>query len=178
MKVHFVGNTCNNHYGIAKELRKQGVNAHLFIPYGQTLTTQTLPESEDPELRDNYPKWIHKMKKVSSFRRLGYIAAQDQKQLFDCDIITTHGEYASTIAKNKPYVIFPHGSDLYLYPFKKFRHPRLCHMMPSPKYWGINRRMRSGYRMASAIVGGFYAYMLEEAFEVLFKRKRIAPIGV
>ncbi|VAW84000.1 hypothetical protein MNBD_GAMMA18-1517 [hydrothermal vent metagenome] len=57
-RVALYGNTCNNLYQLAKLLRNElQVDAHLFLPNNADI--QNRPESDDPELTDNYPDWIH-----------------------------------------------------------------------------------------------------------------------
>ena len=102
MRIHFVGNTCNNHYVIVKELRQQGVDARLFLPHCHTVTPQTQPESEDPELVDGYPSWIKLLKKVSWFHPIGAIGRKDKVDLLNCDLVVTHGEYAPAIGRKRP----------------------------------------------------------------------------
>lgn len=59
MKVAFYGNVCNNYYTLAKALRqKLNIDAHLYLNYKADF--QNLPESDDPELKNNYPDWIHR----------------------------------------------------------------------------------------------------------------------
>jgi len=58
MKVALYGNTCNNFYTLAKAMRSVlRLDVHLYI--NSTADFQNLPESDDPELKDNYPDWIH-----------------------------------------------------------------------------------------------------------------------
>ena len=57
-RVALYGNTANNLYQMAKLLREElGVDAHLFLSTRNRIHNQ--PESDDPELKDNYPDWIH-----------------------------------------------------------------------------------------------------------------------
>jgi glycosyltransferase involved in cell wall biosynthesis len=61
MKIAFTPNICNNNYICLKAIRKfSNIDAHLYI--SNTADIQNLPESEDIELKDNYPNWIHKHK--------------------------------------------------------------------------------------------------------------------
>jgi glycosyltransferase involved in cell wall biosynthesis len=58
MRVAFYGNVCNNFYTLAKALRNElGIDAHLYLH--NEVDIQNRPESDDPELKDNYPNWIH-----------------------------------------------------------------------------------------------------------------------
>ena len=59
MRIAFYGNTCNNFFAIARAVRRaSAIDAHLFID--SDADWMQFPESENPELRDNYPSWIHK----------------------------------------------------------------------------------------------------------------------
>jgi len=58
MRVALYGNTCNNFYTLAKALRNElNIDAHLYLH--DKVDIQNRPESDDPELKDNYPDWIH-----------------------------------------------------------------------------------------------------------------------
>src|SRR5687768_12327610 len=58
MKVALYGNVCNNFYTLAKALRNElNIDAHLYL--NDEIDVQNRPESDDPELKDNYPEWIH-----------------------------------------------------------------------------------------------------------------------
>jgi glycosyltransferase involved in cell wall biosynthesis len=58
MKVALYGNICNNFYTLAKALRKElNIDAHLYLH--DKVDIQNRPESDDPELTNNYPDWIH-----------------------------------------------------------------------------------------------------------------------
>ena len=59
MRIAFYGNTCNNFFAIARAVRRASdIDAHLFID--SDADWMQFPESENPELRNNYPDWIHK----------------------------------------------------------------------------------------------------------------------
>ena len=54
MKIAFYGNVCNNYYTLAKALRSRlNVDAHLYLNHKADI--QNRPESDDPDLKNNYP---------------------------------------------------------------------------------------------------------------------------
>ena len=54
MRIAFYGNICNNLYIVCKALKKYSdIDVHLYLA-GQ-VDIQNRPESEDPELENNYP---------------------------------------------------------------------------------------------------------------------------
>lgn len=58
MRIALYGNIANNLYQMAKLLRNElGIDAHLFIAHNAN--SQHRPESDDLELKGNYPPWIH-----------------------------------------------------------------------------------------------------------------------
>lgn len=58
MRVALYGNTCNNFYTLAKALRNElNIDAHLYLH--DKVDIQNRPESDDPEVKNNYPHWIH-----------------------------------------------------------------------------------------------------------------------
>ena len=58
MKIAFVGNIANNFYREVKALQNSSIiSADLFLVHSSCDNT-VLPESDEPELRDNYPIWI------------------------------------------------------------------------------------------------------------------------
>lgn len=178
MRVHFIGNTCNNHYVIVKALRALGMDAHLYLPHAHTVTPQTRPESEDPALlEDGYPPWIHSLARVGGWRPLGAFARRDVKKLAACDLVVTHGEYAWELDGRVPYIVYPHGADLYKYPFERFRSTRLLNLAPGPKYWGVRGRMRKGFAGAEAIIYHTISFLYDRAIRHFYPGKRIAAIG-
>lgn len=120
LRVHFIGNTCNNHYVLAKALRQQGVDAHLFYNAGGHW--QTHPAADDDCVVDNAPDWLHP-----------YCAADEgptplrgpravlARQIADCEVI--HAEDIGVIwaaQSGKPYVWDPYGYDMKFYGFNHY----------------------------------------------------------
>lgn len=120
MKIALYGNVCNNMYAIAKALRAYSRHdAHLYLPARTDFNN--LPENDEPELRDNYPFWIHK----------GRIYDLDSPLYFWKDnIIKTLNKYDLVILSSlsvglAPYLkkckvfFFATGGDLTVLPFKE-----------------------------------------------------------
>jgi glycosyltransferase involved in cell wall biosynthesis len=117
LRVHFVGNTCNNHYLLAKALRRLGVDAHLFYNVG--LHFQTHPVADDPSLATNAPDWLHPYSDADVGPRAFWQPRPLlQQAIADCDLI--HAEDVSLVwaaQSGKPYVWDPYGYDLNFYSF-------------------------------------------------------------
>lgn len=118
MRVHLVSNVCNNHYVIAKFLRRIGVDAHLYYPEWGDFQMQ--PESEDPEIRDHRPDWLHPYG-PAQIGRAAHVAIPEtfRKELFACDVLHVHDLLPLLWAADsgRPYVWHPFGTDIYILPF-------------------------------------------------------------
>lgn len=118
MRVHLVSNVCNNHYVIAKYLRRLGVDAHLFYPEWGDLQMQ--PESEDPEIKANRPDWLHPYG-PAQLGRAAHVSIPEpfRKELFACDVLHVHDLLPLLWAADsgRPYVWHPFGTDIYNLPF-------------------------------------------------------------
>lgn len=117
MKIALFGNICNNMYNIAKALRtNQNFDAHLYLD--DPIDLQNKPESEDPELKDNYPGWIHQHTK---FNPLVFIKKRDKtfiRELNKYDIvILSHTGVALTPYITAKTVFYVTGGDLTRIPF-------------------------------------------------------------
>jgi glycosyltransferase involved in cell wall biosynthesis len=124
LRVHLVGNTCNNHYLIAKGLRRLGVDAHLFHDAG--LHWQTHPVADDPHLETDAPDWLHPYRAGDvgpvPFRRAGPVLAA---RLADCDLV--HAEDVGLVwaaQTGRPYVWDPYGYDVNFYGFPAHWRPQ------------------------------------------------------
>jgi glycosyltransferase involved in cell wall biosynthesis len=116
-RVHFLGNTCNNHYLLAKGLRGLGIDAHLFYNVG--LHFQTHPVADDPSFAANPPEWLHPYCDADVGPRAFWQPRPLlQQAIADCDLI--HAEDVGLVwaaQSDKPYVWDPYGYDLNFYGF-------------------------------------------------------------
>jgi len=117
MRVALYGNVANNFYQMAKLLRNEmGVDAHLFI--ANNAYSQHRPESDDPELTNNYPDWIHLgayQSPIAQYLPMFSPLINDTK---DFDYIICSQKGPSLAPYLKPKVIFyVTGGDLTRMPF-------------------------------------------------------------
>ncbi|MEN8221316.1 MAG: glycosyltransferase [Pseudomonadota bacterium] len=178
MRIHFVGNVCNNHYVFAKGLRSMGVDAHLFLTPFDLPCAQHRPESEDSELSKGYPDWIHTMSQ-SIPRPIVSIPRKYLSEILACDLVDTHGNHAYHIRNKVPYVIHPYGADFYDLPFIIPEYSRLDIRFPFiffQHHFFTKRRFRQNYSDASAIIMGHYDRLWKQGYEKLLLSKKIAPI--
>ena len=117
MRVAFYGNICNILYQIAKAVRAHSdIDAHVFLNINDHL--QQLPESDDPELLEAMPDWIHR----GDYQHRGWFMAPWKSSLVpllkDFDLIVT-GDTGPMIAQfaGKPMAFMAMGGDLTAYPF-------------------------------------------------------------
>ena len=90
MRIAFYGNVCNNHYQIAKALRKYSdFDVHVYID--DNADPQQLPESDDPELLNDYPSWIHKKRLVRLSDKLFPWRAPLVDELSEYDLVVVSG---------------------------------------------------------------------------------------
>jgi glycosyltransferase involved in cell wall biosynthesis len=118
LRVHLLGNTCNNHFTLARYLRDAGVDAHLF--YNADLHWQTLPESEEPSVADDRPEWLHPYGTADAgptpFAGASPALAA---AIGDCDLIQAEDVGLVWAAQSgRPYLWYPYGYDLNVYPFQ------------------------------------------------------------
>jgi glycosyltransferase involved in cell wall biosynthesis len=182
VRVHVVGNICNNGFDLVTALRKLGVDAHLFLTWGDQAHPQTRPESGDPTLAAGYPPWIHEMKvPLARLRHRGSLPKQVRDELAACDVIHTHGHYAVWIKDSgTPYVIQPFGRDFFVLPFgrppRSFR--RLEDFLPDYRLVGFKEQIRDAYRKSSAIVLMNVDHLWERAYTTLVPGRKVAAIGL
>lgn len=168
MKINIIGNTCNNHYTIAKNLRQLGVDAHLYFDGRQD--AQTFPESDDVRLRTEYPDWLHRYgeKEVG---RAPFVGVSDKfhRELADCDLL--HVEDCGVIwasQTGRPFVWDPYGYDLNHYPFYKFWHKRPASTFRNnPELIFAAYRFRRAMERASSIIYAIWYKDLAHGFELI-----------
>ncbi len=118
MKIAFYGNVCNNFYGICKVLKNYSSEISPYLYLSQNADLQNLPESEDPELLNNYPSWIKKDIKWDPLRLFTKFDSSFVKELSKYDLVVLSGRAISMspFIKTKT-IFFVTGGDLTLSPF-------------------------------------------------------------
>jgi glycosyltransferase involved in cell wall biosynthesis len=117
MKVAFYGNVVNHFYQTAKALREHSeIDAHLYLDARHH--PLSMPESDDPELKDNYPHWIHKHSYLTASSVLMPWRSALARELaqFDIIIVSTLGPIFAQFT-NKPYCFFVTAGDSMITPF-------------------------------------------------------------
>lgn len=117
IKVGFFGNTCNNLYQTIKLLiNEDDFDLHLFID--NRSDPQQLPESDDPELKNNYPQWIHFGDYITVKTILFPWSSPLVDEFKKCDIlIVSHFGPVFSYFSKKPTIFFPNGTDITVHPF-------------------------------------------------------------
>ena len=112
MRVHFLGNAANNHYVLAKAMRRQGVDAQLFYQSGGSY--QDTPEAEDPEVAHDRPDWVRSYpRQFSLWQQRDRVARELLTEIAQCDIVHAHGvELIWAARTGRPFVWHPFGADL------------------------------------------------------------------
>lgn len=123
MKVAFYGNVCNNYYTLAKALRTQlNIDAHLYL--NPKADIQNLPESDDPQLKNSYPDWIHYGKEwdpVLFFKKLDRTFIRELNK-YDAVFLSEFGVMLAPYLKPQT-LFYATGGDLTQLPFPgKFAH--------------------------------------------------------
>ena len=120
MRVNFIGNTCNNHYGLCKFLRKAGVDAQLF--YDRRGDIQTFPEAEDAFLADQPADWIHPYEAADvGPHPWHHIPPAFMARLADCDLLQAESEgLLWAWQSGKPYLWSYIGADLNFFPYHAY----------------------------------------------------------
>ncbi len=124
VRIAFWGNIANAHYPVVKALRKHGIDAHLFV--GDRDPAGWRPETDDPELADNYPDWIHNGPWLRPSHSLAPWRSPVIDELKAFDLLVVSGS-APAIAQfvGRPMAFFTTGADLTVRPFPvAFRHLR------------------------------------------------------
>ena len=123
MKVALYGNVCNNYYTLAKALRRKlNIDAHLYLNHKADI--QNRPESDDPDIKDNYPSWIHLSKKWDYIPMLTRYDKTFVNELnkYDVVFLSQFGVTLAPFIKSKK-VFYVTGGDLTQTPFPgKFAH--------------------------------------------------------
>lgn len=122
MKLAFYGNVCNNFYTLAKALRRDlDIDAHLYL--NPKADFQHRPESDDPELKKNYPNWIHLSRKwdpILLFKRFDRSFIKELNR-YDIVFLSEFGVMLAPFLKAKT-LFYTTGGDLTKMPFpRKFK---------------------------------------------------------
>jgi len=116
MRILFIGNLGNTGYRFVKWLRNRQQDAVLVLP-GNIRHERSLPEWEDPEIKDNYPEWIIQYRE----RKLPFLIPNKKLRSLSrkFDLILTTGKYIVPVMRlKKPIVFLPVGGDLTRIPFE------------------------------------------------------------
>lgn len=152
MKVAFYGNVCNNYYTLAKALRqKLNIDAHLYLNHKADI--QNLPESDDPDLKDNYPDWIHFAREwdpVPFFKKLDRTFIRELNK-YDIVFVSEFGVMLAPYLKAKT-LFYVTGGDLTQVPFPgKFSH-KFKNLFERLKWEYFGFHQRRGIRKCSKIL--------------------------
>lgn len=135
MKVALYGNVCNNFYALAKCLRKNNIaDAHLYLNYTEDF--QHRPESDDPELKNNYPDWIHLDERWDPFKFLKKFDKAFIRELntYDVVFLSDHGPVLAPYITGKK-IFYVTGGDLTRFPFRV----RYMEGLKGMKFWFAKR---------------------------------------
>src|SRR5258708_3357168 len=117
MRIAFYGNIANNLYQIVQALREYtDLDANLYLRTNDQFTTQ--PESDNAELKNNYPDWIIQRPFSGTKNVLMPWQAPLTHELGQSDLSIVCG-YGPIYAQftGKPVCFFTTGSDLTSFPF-------------------------------------------------------------
>jgi glycosyltransferase involved in cell wall biosynthesis len=117
LRVAFYGNVANNFYQLAKALRRwPDMDAHLYIDANEG--RQGSPENDDPELENNYPHWIHRMRPVKLREKLFPWRSPmvDELARYDLAVVSAGGPAFANFS-GKPVAFFATGYDVTMAPF-------------------------------------------------------------
>lgn len=152
MKIAFYGNVCNNFYTLAKALRNElKIDAHLYLNHKADI--QNRPESDDPQLKDNYPDWIHLSHKWDYIPMLSRYDKSFVKELNKYDIVflSQLGITLAPFIKSKT-IFYVTGGDLTQIPFPaKFGH-KFRNIFERMIWEYIGFMQRKGIRSVSKIL--------------------------
>jgi len=116
MKIALYGNTCNNLFNLCKALRGKGLDAHLYLNYN--IDIQNKPESDEKELKNNYPGWIHQSEDWNPYKVIKLINFKMIKEFnkYDLVILSDNGLLIAKFLKVKK-IFYVTGMDLTKLPF-------------------------------------------------------------
>jgi glycosyltransferase involved in cell wall biosynthesis len=176
MRIAFFGNICNNFYQIAKALRaRSSIEVHLYLDARDQMGMR--PESDDPDLINNYPEWIHEGEYVTPTSMLFPWKSPLVKEweTYDAVIVSYLGPIFAPFVKT-PFFFFVTGSDLTHLPFPgefRFRDANLkSKVIGSVKgFW-----LRRGIRRVAQIWTQSYSPYLNALHRLGIDQDRISPV--
>lgn len=166
MRVNFIGNTSNLHYRLAKNLRKFGIETHLY--YSQNSDPQNFPQWDEPDLLKNMPDWLHPYS-VEQIGRYPHrsLPSAFAREIAECDIL--HVEDMGVLwasQTGKPFVWDPYGWDLQFFPFYSYWQS-YWQFINHPEYLLAPIAYRRAIAKASAIVYGIWYRPLANGFKLI-----------
>jgi glycosyltransferase involved in cell wall biosynthesis len=170
MRVNFVANACNNHYVLAKAMRRHGFDARLF--YDLDSFTQDMPEMEDPEVAAAAPAWLRPYhRQFHLWQQRTRVSPALLAELAECDILHAHRvEVVWAARTGRPFVFHPAGSDLAAW--TQYTRDTLIGWrnglpLPIVPHLLLPPAMRWALRQASAILIGWHHNMLRDGYRVI-----------
>jgi glycosyltransferase involved in cell wall biosynthesis len=170
VRVHFVGNGANNHYVLAKAMRRHGIDARLF--YDQSAPTTDLPEMDDPEILRERPDWLRPYpRQFRLWQQRDRVAPDLLREIGNCDILHAHSvELIWAARTGKPFVFHPYGGDFSAW--TSFNRDSMIRWRPWPPlpilpHFTLPPKMRWAMRRASAIALGWHNNMWRRGYQVL-----------
>lgn len=152
MRVALYGNTCNNFYTLAKALRNElNIDVHLYLH--DKVDIQNRPESDDPELKDNYPDWIHLSHhwNVRSFIEKWDRTFINELNQYDVVFLSELGVIFAPFLKGKT-LFYVTGGDLTQIPFPRKYAERFNTIKARLGWEYIGFMQRRGIRKATKIL--------------------------
>jgi len=170
MRVHFLGNIANNHYVLAKAMRRHGVDARLF--YQSDGSFQDRPEAEDPELAQARPGWLRPYpRQFRLWQQRHRISPHLLVELAQCDILHAHGvELVWAAHTGRPFVWHPFGADIAIWTTYNRDTLIRWRQWPALPIWphvSLPPRMRGAIGRASAIALGWHNNLWRSGYRVL-----------
>ena len=112
LRVNFVFNNVNDQYPLAKQLRRIGVDAHLYYEYPSDF--HNLPESDEPTPWDKRPEWLHPYRpQRSKWQPSNRVDSNLLAEIGQADVIQAQHFCVDWATRTgKPVVMYPYGGDL------------------------------------------------------------------
>ena len=120
MRIHLCGNILNWAYQFGGYLRALGHDVRVFVSAQEPIAVYR-PEWEQDDADTVLPEWVEPVDvRFSRVLVPGREERRFLRQLADCDVIQTFGEYAVWAWRTcTPYVVLSYGGDLEILPFAR-----------------------------------------------------------